>query len=175
MQHGTQKDDETETPAIHFRRPQIDDGARIHRLIDECKPLDLNSVYNYLLICAHFSDTSVVAEMQGNIVGFISAYLKPADRSVVFVWQVAVSGKARGRGLAKKMLKEILSRPACQQVKYLETTVTPSNKASRALFQSLARDLNTECAESTLFTQDHFGGGQHEEEVLHRIGPIQRD
>lgn len=157
---------------IRFREPVPKDGAAIHELIDTCKPLDLNSLYCYLLVATHFSSTSVVAEDGEGIGGCISAYVLPSKPDTVFVWQVAVHPRMRGKGLAKKMLTEIIGRKACGNVSYMETTVSPSNTASRRLFASFARSLDTEISELTFFTADHFGKEQHEDEVLHRIGPF---
>lgn len=161
-----------EAPLV-FREPTVRDGAAVWRLVDECKPLDLNSCYAYLLLCRDFSRTSVVAEDGGRVVGFISAYRPPHAGDVVFVWQVAVHASQRGRRLAARMLHEIVSREACKGVRFLETTVTPSNEPSRALFRSFARDLSAELVEEQGFTADMFGdSGSHEEERLLRIGPF---
>ena len=74
-----------------MRPPSRKDGAALHRLISECPPLDLNSLYAYLLLAEHFSDTCVLAESAGGrIDGFISAYVLPDRPDVLFVWQVAV-------------------------------------------------------------------------------------
>lgn len=163
---------ETEKPAIVLRPPRQADGCAIHALVDACKPLDLNSVYSYLLICTHFAETSVVGEdPSGNIASLISAYRPPSQPDVLFVWQVAVGEAARGQGIAKRMLREILARPACQGVRFVETTVTPSNEASMALFHSLARELGTELKETPYFSCEELGGS-HEEEHLLRIGPF---
>ncbi len=65
--------------AVTFRLPAVEDAAAIHALIDECKPLDLNSVYCYMLLTTHFAPWCVAAEFEGRIVGFLSSYLKPQD------------------------------------------------------------------------------------------------
>ncbi len=150
----------------------MDDGAAIWDLVCRSKPLDENSCYAYLLLCEHFADTCVVAERDGTVIGFISAYLPPKAVDTVFVWQVAVDASARGMGVAGAMLKRVLASDACRRVRYLETTVSPSNTASRALFHRLATRLETKCVERALFTSDQFGGENHEDEVLFRIGPM---
>lgn len=160
--------------AIQLRLPVSEDGVKVHRLVAESPPLDGNSTYCNLLQCTHFADTSVAAELDGALAGFISGYLVPPRRNTLFIWQVAVAESTRGYGLAKRMLKHILRRETCSHVKWLETTITPNNDASRSLFKSLARDLNNaNCRESVLFdTQKHFQG-RHESEVLFQIGPFE--
>ena len=156
-----------------FREPSVKDGEAIWRLVDQCKPLDLNSCYAYLLIGRDFSETSVVAQENGRIVGFVSAYRPPGDPGKIFVWQVAVHPSQRGKGLGRLMLAEILGRKACEEVRFLETTVTPSNKASRGMFASLAREMGSQINEEEGFPAQAFPKDQrHEEERLLRIGPF---
>lgn len=154
-----------------LREPRITDGAAIHRLVRACPPLDLNSLYAYLLLCAHHAGSCVVAEQGGETAGFISAYRLPARTDTVFVWQVAVAAEARGQGLALQMLEYLLARPALAGCHWLETTITPSNAASRRVFETLATRLNAQCAERTFFSREDFQDPHHEPEMLIRIGP----
>lgn len=156
-----------------LRRPEVSDGAKISDLVEACKPLDRNSVYSYLLLCHHFADTCIVAELKGDIVAFLSGYRPPDREEVIFIWQVAVDPGMRGLGLGKLLLEEVLRRPAVINCRFLETTITPSNEASQRLFASLARDLEARCTVSSCFSDEHFGHGNHEAEHLFRIGPFQ--
>jgi L-2,4-diaminobutyric acid acetyltransferase len=61
------------------RKPTPADAADIHALVEECKPLDVNSTYAYLLLCSHFASTCIVAEDGRGLAGFISGYCKPDD------------------------------------------------------------------------------------------------
>jgi L-2,4-diaminobutyric acid acetyltransferase len=157
---------------MRISKPEVSQGADIHRLIERCKPLDLNSRYAYLLLCEHFADTCVLAGTDEAVVGFVSAYKPPTSDDTIFVWQVAVDASARGQGLAGAMLRELLGRPRVRECRYLETTVSPSNTASRALFHGLARSLQAPIDESVLFTESDFGEEAHECEMLIRIGPF---
>lgn len=159
-------------PGHLFRTPRRADGAAIHRLISQCPPLDVNSVYAYLLLCEHFRHTCIVAESGGRIDGFISAYLPPGRDDTLFIWQVAVHDRARGRRLAGAMLDQLLERPALAGIRYLETTVGPDNLASRRTFLSLAARMDAPVTERPLFVQQLFGGAAHEDEMLLRIGPF---
>jgi L-2,4-diaminobutyric acid acetyltransferase len=159
-------------PKVRFRTPRTDDAPEIWNLVRNSQPLDLNSTYAYLLLCHHFGETCVVAELPDEIVGFISAYRPPKTDDVVFVWQVAVKETMRRKGLAKAMLLKLLNREICDDVSFLEASVTPSNRASQTLFRSLASSLNTSCVEAPLFSQELFAHTAHEPEKLLRVGPI---
>ena len=158
--------------AIELRQPKSTDGYRLHRLVAECPPLDPNSIYCNLLQCTHFAATGVAAELDAELVGFISAYMPPDKPGAVFVWQVVVHEKARGTGLGKRMLKAIVARPACRDVSFLETTITEDNEASWGLFLSFARDMGAETQRSVFFDGDEHFGGHHDSEILLRIGPF---
>lgn len=160
------------TNIVSLRLPTKEDGRAIHELIRQCPPLDLNSVYTYLLLCEHFSQTCVVAEVDGHVRGFVSAYIHPERADVLFVWQVAVHDEARGMGLAQRMLHKLLNRTSTRAVRYMETTVGPDNLPSRRMFQAIATHYGARIQESALFEPRLFGPEGHDDERLLRIGPI---
>mgnify|MGYP002623084569 CR=1 FL=1 len=159
--------------AIVVRTPKPADAKEISRLVRESGTLDINSDYAYLLVCHHFNQTSVVAEFDGHLVGFVVAYCPPHVSATVFVWQVAVSSDVRGQRLGSRMLDDLIQRGQESGNRFLEATVTPSNVASRALFESLARRHDVNCKVSPLFPAEMFSDeGDHEAEDLFRIGPF---
>ena len=163
----------SEIKSILLRLPRLEDGMEVFRLIGSCPPLDTNSSYCNLLQCSHFANTSVAAERDGELMGFISGYAIPERPDTLFVWQVAVSGQARGVGLASRMLNHILARPNCDQIRYLETTITEDNQASWALFKRFAKTQEADFQSSAWMDKEKHFAGQHDSEVLVRIGPFQ--
>jgi L-2,4-diaminobutyric acid acetyltransferase len=159
---------------ITYRTPDLEDSPAVYDLVDRCKPLDLNSRYCYMLVCTHFSPTSIVAVEGGAITGLVSGYLDPRRPDTLFVWQVAVDASVRGHGVALKMLEALLARPELAEISRIETTISPSNQASQRLFKRLAANLGTEISEEPWFGKELFGGEAHEDEHLFSIGPIQR-
>jgi L-2,4-diaminobutyric acid acetyltransferase len=155
-----------------LRKPEPGDEFAIYKLIKQSPPLDPNSIYSYHLLCRHFRDTCIVAEHNGEIVGFISAYLEPTRAQTLFVWQVVVAASQRGQGLARTMLDALFDRPSCSTVDMLESTVNPSNLASRRLFESFARHHGYPLNESVFLEEDQFGDQEHEKEILLSIGPF---
>ena len=155
-----------------IRKPELTDGQLIYDLARISKPLDLNSLYSYLLISTHFNQTSAVAENEQDLIGYVSGYLHPHQDDTLFIWQIAVNPNMRGRGLATLMLQNILQREELITIKFIEATITPSNKKSRKLFQRLAEQLKADYKESPFLDKELFGESNHEEEKLLRIGPI---
>jgi len=114
----------------------------------------------------------VLAEIDDEVVGWVSGYRPPSDRETLFVWQVAVLKRARGLGLARAMIKELLSRHSARGVTKIKTTITPDNEASWALFRSLALRLKAPLVSEAWFDKDKHFGGRHETEHLLTIGPF---
>lgn len=160
------------TDHLQLRTPRLTDGAAIHTLVKNSPPLDLNSLYCYLLICEHFNETSVVVQHEDSIKGLISAYIHPKKDDTLFIWQVAVDSSMRKMGMAMKMAMVILGRNISKNIRFIETTVSPSNEASSKFFHSLASTLKTGLKKETFITETMFGKESHEEEVLFRIGPF---
>jgi L-2,4-diaminobutyric acid acetyltransferase len=159
---------------VTLRRPTDSDGYNLHQLVANCPPLDSNSVYCNLLQCSDFADTAIAAEdAQGRMVGFISGYCPPARPDTLFVWQVAVDPALRGQGLALRMLLALVARVAAERgVRYLETTISPDNGASQALFRRAFARLGADSTTRILFSREQHFAGRHEDEVLYRAGPF---
>lgn len=157
---------------LTLRIPSADDGPALHHLISSCPPLDRNSRYCNLLQVTHFADTAVVAESAGALVGSVTGYLQPRALDTLFVWQVAVHERARGRGLATRMLDEIVDRECCRDVRWLETTIDPGNAASWKAFEKFAAARGAATQQTLLFSRQHHFEGEHGDEVLLRIGPF---
>ena len=160
-------------PACSIRPMRTEDGSNVWQLIQKAGTLDLNSAYLYLLLGRYFGDTCLVAEAgNGELAGFVTAFLPPGSDDTVFLWQIGVDPDYQGQGLAGRLLRALLNLPACRHARYLDTTVTPSNDNSRGLFQAYARRAGTELNEHEFFPGELFPETGHEPEKLLRIGPI---
>jgi L-2,4-diaminobutyric acid acetyltransferase len=163
-----------DAPDLTLRPPRISDGAALHALVAACPPLDLNSVYAYLLLCHHHAPTCVIAECGGRVAGAITAYVPPLQQDTLFIWQVAVHPEQRGRKLGSRMLDHLFDRCVRGRIlRWIETTIGPANEPSRKLFASLAQRHGTAMNGMPLFTAAEFGQSGHEEEFLYRLGPCE--
>lgn len=151
-----------------MRAPEPGDGSTLWALARD-NGLDENSPYAYLLWATYFADTSVVAEIDGVAVGFVTGFTVPDRPDTLFVWQVGVDADHRGRGIAAQLLDELVRRHP--EARHLEATVTPTNTASAALFRGFGARHGGRVEERALFAADLFPAG-HEAESLFRIGPF---
>lgn len=117
---------------------------------------------------AEFSESSVVVEVEGRVVGFVTGFLRPSEPDTIFVWQVGVDADQRGKGLAARLLHNLMDRLAERGVVRLRTTISPDNEASQRTFGAVARDRGM-----TLSSEDYLGaellGDGHEPEDLYTI------
>lgn len=162
-------------PDPSYRHSSAVDGRRAWRLAADTGVLEVNSPYTYLLFFERFADTCVVVEEEDDpddLLGFVLGLTPPDDPDVLFVWQVAVAEAARGRGIATGMLRWLMAENPHLSV--LEATVTPDNDASDRLFRGFARSVGAPHETRAYFDADLFPpeAGEHEAEVLHRIGPL---
>nr|WP_062049674.1 diaminobutyrate acetyltransferase [Bacillus sp. JCM 19034] len=161
----------SKTDQVIYSKPTVEDGAGMWKVVKE-STLDQNSAYKYIMMCEFFAETCVVAKVADEVVGFLTAFIPPERQDVVFVWQIGVHSSQRGKGLASKMLEELINRPGCNDVKFVEATITPSNEASQALFRRLSTRFDTNCEVQECFSEDLFPEEGHEKELTFRIGPI---
>ncbi len=157
---------------IIYRSATPTDGARMWEFVQAAGTLELNPSYAYILLCQHFGDTCLVAEKDGEIVGFVLAYVPPRQDDTVFVWQVGVSTKVRKRGVGIQLLRHLLALDGCRSVRYIEASVTPSNRPSQNLFRSFARKWGVTCRKIPFFPAEFFPEN-HEAEDLFRVGPLE--
>ncbi|MFC8599512.1 diaminobutyrate acetyltransferase [Isoptericola sp. NPDC057191] len=163
---------------LTVRPPTTADGAAMWRLARDSGSLDLNSSYAYLLLADHFSATCRLAFLGSDgdgddagddgPVGFLAAYRLPADPATLFVWQVAVDPRARGRRVAGRLLDAVVDAtgeggPAVARV---HTTVTADNAASRRVFARWAAERGATLRETTGYEAADFPDGHDGEPLL---------
>lgn len=152
-----------------FRHPTLADAGRLWLIARDSRALDVNPSYAYLLWCRDFACTSLVAELDGVVVGFVSGYRRPDAPEVLMVWQVAVEASAQGCGIASGLIHALIN--AAEGCTALETTITDDNEVSQRLFRSVASSRGAGLRTEPLFNTELFPDG-HDAERLYRIGPL---
>src|SRR5690625_3422131 len=154
-----------------FRHPVIEDGKAVKDLIASCTTLDDNSLYCNFLQCTHFADTCMLVEQGEKTLGWISAYRPPREPDTLFVWQVAVSCEARGRGIAGRLVERLLASPSCRGVTRLRAPITPDNFASWRLFGAIAESLGAALRRRLSLDAEEGFGGENDDEFMVTMGP----
>lgn len=110
--------------------------------------------------------------MDGTVSGFVTGYIRPQRPDTLMVWQVAVDADQRGKGIAGRLLSGLLDRLA-PTVTRMETTISPGNAASIALFTRTAETRGLEITAERLFAPADFPDS-HEPEDLYVLAPPPR-
>ena len=160
----------TTVHTIDYRVPTVDDGIRLWEIASDSKVLDVNSSYAYVLWCHDFAETSIVAEIDGRTVGFVTGYRRQSDPSTLMVWQVAVDDEFRGHRIAATMLHRLFDRCARRGMVAMHTTISPDNPASQRLFASVAQARGLRFTRRELFSTEQLGGA-HQPEDLYQLEP----
>ncbi|MGC4932550.1 diaminobutyrate acetyltransferase [Gordonia sp. DT30] len=155
---------------LDYRAPKVADGTRLWEIARDSQVLDVNSSYAYVLWCRDFADTSIVAEVDGLPVGFVTGYRRPSDPSTLMVWQVAVDDTYRGHRIAGTMLHRLFDRVSGRGAVAMHTTISPDNVASQRLFASVAAARGLGFERRDLFAADDFPDA-HEPEDLYLLEP----
>lgn len=156
-----------------IRTPRSTDGAKVWALIGDTASLDDNSLYCNLLQATHFASTCAIAEQDDKVVGWVSGYIPPEEPDTYFVWQVCVSDAARGQGLGRRLIGNVLVRPACRSVTTLKCTITHDNEPSWGLFTAIARKLDAQMRQVEMFDRNAHFEDRHDSEYAVSIGPFQ--
>lgn len=125
-------------PIPVLRAPTQQDGAAVAALAQCDKQELVGTLLGDLAGCDDFAETSVVAELDGEVAGAVLAYILPYDPQTLFVWQVNVAQDEAGKGLASLMLGQLLRREACAGVTRVQTAIPASDETSWTLFRRFA-------------------------------------
>ncbi|MFF7856970.1 diaminobutyrate acetyltransferase [Streptomyces sp. NPDC007904] len=165
----------TDTHHVSLRTPRPADAPAVWRLVRDSDILDTNSLYYYNLWFRDFGGTSVVATAgDDDVVGFVTAYVRPDRPDTLMAWQSAVAPAHRAPGLAVRMMHELADRTAGLGVTCVETTVNPGNRAVALMLRKFAHERGLKIHTEVLFEADDFpsdDASAHPPEILYRMTP----
>ncbi len=136
MQHSLEL---FERPIPVLRPPLPEDGAAVSSPV---RTEDQEAIGNLLGELAAFDDYkefSIIAELDGDLVGAMLAYVLPYDPETLFIWQVGVSEGEADKGLASLMLGQVMRRDVCTDVTRVQTVITSNDERTWAFFRRFAR------------------------------------
>ncbi|MFF8731421.1 diaminobutyrate acetyltransferase [Streptomyces sp. NPDC015171] len=154
-----------------FRTPTPDDGLAVWELVANTPGLDTNSPYAYVLWFRDFAESSLVATVDDEIVGFLTGYRRPEEPDTYFVWQTAVSPRHGIPFLGVKLFEAAAERQRARGARFVEASVSADNRSILMVLRQYARRQAAEITEQLLFPADLLGDGHHDE-ILQRIGPL---
>lgn len=161
---------------VVIRSPVKKDAPKIYSLLESLPELASNARYCYLLFCTDFANTSSVITKGDDVVGFLIGYIRPDHPDVLFFWQVGVTEPFRGYRYYSQLVQHVLAQPICRNVRYIEGSISATNKSSLKAAQMLAEIIGADLSDhGVLFDKNIDFFGENESQNLFRIGPINND
>ncbi|KOT28298.1 L-2,4-diaminobutyric acid acetyltransferase [Streptomyces caelestis] len=155
-----------------YRTPRVEDTQAMWQMVHESDELDDNSPYYYALWCRDFAETSLVASLGDEVVGFLTGYFRPDQPDTYLVWQEAVKPRHGIPMLGVQLFEQAAERAVSKGARYIEATVSADNKAIIMVLKKCAKRYRAPVHTEVLFPGSLFPE-EHHDEVLYRIGPIE--
>jgi predicted GNAT superfamily acetyltransferase len=89
------------------------------------------------LFLEHFADTSLVAEDDGELVGFLVGFVSPSRPDEAYVHFVGVRPDRRGGGLARAFYERFFERARAEGRTVVRCVTSPANEGSVAFHRKL--------------------------------------
>lgn len=155
-----------EQPIPVLRTPEPVDGVRIAALAEGLASGNARDIPEALVGRGAFRETSVLAELDGQLLGWISAYILPYDPQTLFIWTVEVVEADRDVGISALMLGYLMRQEACAGVTRVQTVISCDEDRPWELFRRFARWQHSRMNVQPYFTQALTPHKRHENENL---------
>jgi len=109
------------------------DAETLQFLASQCSPLDIHTAYTYWVLCAYFSKTCFLIEIDKIPIGFISAVI---NGDFLFLWQIGVLPHHRGKHYASMLLEKVYECANMLGVERTHVTIGSDNSESTNLITS---------------------------------------
>ena len=89
----------------------------------------------------HFGDTSLVAERDGELVGFLVGFVSSARSGEAYIHLVGVAPSARGSGVGRELYERFFAMASDRGCDTVRAITAPSNRGSIAFHRSMGFEL----------------------------------
>lgn len=155
-----------EQPIPTLRAPDAQDEVGIIALSKGTGSEGMGDVHGSLVANRFSTETSVVAELDGELVGWALAYVLPFDPETLFIWTVEVSEAVEDTGLSSLMLGHLMRQDACLNVTRVQTCIPSDEEDNWALFRRFANWQRSKMNIEPFVTQALFPQTRHKNQNL---------
>ena len=123
-------------PEVELRHVTIPDLRVILEELDDFWDEERDMAFLHQALYVHeFGETSVLAERDGRILGYLLGFVSPDGSG--YIHAVAVRGEARGEGLGGRMYKHFEQLVSDRGARRLKAITAPENGGSRAFHEAM--------------------------------------
>ena len=126
---------------LEIRRAHTADYARVIAVLDEWWGGRRMREMLPKLFFVHFSDTSFVAERDGELAGFLVGFLSQSEPDEAYVHFVGVNPNERGTGLGRELYERFFAVARAQGRRRVSCVTSPANTGSLAFHEALGFEL----------------------------------
>ena len=122
---------------VEIRTAEPDDHARVMAVLDEWWGGRPMRAMLPRLFFVHFRDTSMVAERDGELAGFLVGFLSQSEPDAAYVHFVGVSPAERGTGLGRELYERFFALARERGRTRVSCVTSAANAGSLAFHRSL--------------------------------------
>jgi ribosomal protein S18 acetylase RimI-like enzyme len=126
---------------IRFRSVTGDDFEAVGAVFDEWwggRPLRRLLLRPFF---DHFGDTSLIAERDGDMVGFLIGFVSSARPGEAYIHLVGVAPSCRGNGVGRELYQRFFAIVRARGCETVHAITAPSNRGSIAFHRSMGFEL----------------------------------
>ncbi|NJD77308.1 MAG: GNAT family N-acetyltransferase [Candidatus Methanoperedens sp.] len=161
---------------MKIRTATQEDFLEIHKFTAVCLPSENYPEHVYKIILRYFGDYCFIGEENGQILGFVMGIVPQSFPGTCFLWQIGVNPPHQGKGIGKKLLREVEEKLEKKGFTRIEATIDPVNIPSQKLFEKMGfKNISEKIGktievEGNLAVQDYYKPGRHFMVYEKRIG-----
>ena len=153
-------------PIPVLRAPVPQDGALVASLARTDRQEIVGELMGDLARFDDFRLSSIVAELDGTVVGAVLAYVPPFDRETLFILQVVIAEGEEEKGVGSLMLGHLMRSDTCVDVRRVQTVIRSDDDAVWTLFRRFARWQRSRMEIAPFITQALTPHRRHENDNL---------
>lgn len=123
-------------PDISLRAATAADYDRIVAVVDDWWGRPVGHALPRLFL-DHFHDTSLVAEQDGELAGFLVGFMSPSNPDDAYIHFVGVSPRSRGNGLARRLYETFFGRARTEGRRVVRAVTAAHNNTSIAFHTAM--------------------------------------
>jgi predicted GNAT superfamily acetyltransferase len=121
---------------IRLRAAEAADYDRVIAVVDDWWGRPVQQALPRLFL-DHFHATSLVAERDGNLAGFLVGFLSPSLPGAAYIQFVGVDPRERGSGLARLLYERFFALALADGRRVVRAVTAPANTASIAFHTAM--------------------------------------
>jgi predicted GNAT superfamily acetyltransferase len=126
-----------EAGAVRLRTAAPDDYARVIGVVDAWWDGRAMSAMLPRLFLVHFRETSLIAEVDGDLVGFLVGFLSPAVTEEAYAHFIGVHPDRRRRGVGRTLYERFFQVARAAGRRRVRCVTSPGNHASLAFHRGM--------------------------------------